>query len=231
MHGSAYLLVVPSTLPHSHTRNTHVLISPHTGADILIMARTDARAGLGMDEAIYRCQRFRELGADITFLEAPESVEEMQRYCREVRFFRLWLVGAVVLWVGGSICLWVFSWVDVVALLGEAVFRSSFFPIRRLSTKPNRPPLPPRWAAPSWPICFRTARRPCSRPSSCRRSGTPSWPTRWHCSGRRIMVDDVDDRRQVLGLSFDRSKRCAATRPLTHTFINTARASRPCTRR
>lgn len=56
----------------------------HAGADILIMARTDARAGLGMDEAIYRCQKFRELGADITFLEAPESVEEMERYCREV---------------------------------------------------------------------------------------------------------------------------------------------------
>ena len=56
----------------------------NAGADILIMARTDARAGLGMDEAIYRCQKFREFGADITFLEAPHSVEEMERYCREV---------------------------------------------------------------------------------------------------------------------------------------------------
>ncbi|EWM29447.1 carboxyvinyl-carboxyphosphonate phosphorylmutase [Nannochloropsis gaditana] len=54
------------------------------GADILIMARTDARAGLGMDEAIYRCQKFREIGADITFLEAPHSEEEMRRYCQEV---------------------------------------------------------------------------------------------------------------------------------------------------
>jgi 2-methylisocitrate lyase-like PEP mutase family enzyme len=50
------------------------------------MARTDARAGLGMDEAIYRCQQFRALGADITFLEAPESVEEMKRYCQEASF-------------------------------------------------------------------------------------------------------------------------------------------------
>ena len=54
------------------------------GADILIMARTDARATLGLDEAIDRCKAFRELGADITFLEAPESEQEMQRYCSEV---------------------------------------------------------------------------------------------------------------------------------------------------
>ena len=54
------------------------------GADILIMARTDARAILGLDEAIARCQAFRALGADITFLEAPVSEEEMRRYCLEV---------------------------------------------------------------------------------------------------------------------------------------------------
>lgn len=54
------------------------------GADILIMARTDARATHGIDEAIARCQAFIELGADITFLEAPESIDEMQRYCLEV---------------------------------------------------------------------------------------------------------------------------------------------------
>lgn len=54
------------------------------GADILIMARTDARASLGLDEAIDRCKAFRDLGADITFLEAPESEAEMRRYCSEV---------------------------------------------------------------------------------------------------------------------------------------------------
>lgn len=56
----------------------------NAGDDILIMARTDARAVLGLEEAIARCRLFRELGADITFLEAPESVEEMRRYCAEV---------------------------------------------------------------------------------------------------------------------------------------------------
>ncbi|BBL72214.1 isocitrate lyase/PEP mutase family protein [Methylogaea oryzae] len=54
------------------------------GADILVMARTDARATDGLDEAIARCKLFRKLGADITFLEAPESEEEMRRYCAEV---------------------------------------------------------------------------------------------------------------------------------------------------
>ncbi|HYE37452.1 isocitrate lyase/PEP mutase family protein [Methylocaldum sp.] len=54
------------------------------GDDILIMARTDSRSVLGLEEAIERCKLFRELGADITFLEAPESIEEMRRYCAEV---------------------------------------------------------------------------------------------------------------------------------------------------
>ena len=54
------------------------------GADILIMARTDARATDGLDEAIARCQAFAQIGADITFLEAPLSEAEMRRYCAEV---------------------------------------------------------------------------------------------------------------------------------------------------
>ncbi|MFM8331293.1 MAG: oxaloacetate decarboxylase [Candidatus Methylumidiphilus sp.] len=54
------------------------------GADILIMARTDACATDGLDEAIARCQLFREIGADISFLEAPESMADMRRYCAEV---------------------------------------------------------------------------------------------------------------------------------------------------
>ena len=53
------------------------------GADILIMARTDARID-SLDEAIARCRMFREIGADITFLEAPTSEDEMRRYCAEV---------------------------------------------------------------------------------------------------------------------------------------------------
>jgi 2-methylisocitrate lyase-like PEP mutase family enzyme len=47
--------------------------------DFLIIARTDARAIEGFDSAVERAQRFIEAGADITFIEAPESIDEMRR--------------------------------------------------------------------------------------------------------------------------------------------------------
>lgn len=54
------------------------------GADIVIVARTDARAVHGMDEALERMKRFAEIGADILFLEAPCSEEEMWQFCEEI---------------------------------------------------------------------------------------------------------------------------------------------------
>jgi len=47
--------------------------------DFLIIARTDARAGLGLDEALRRGEAFAKAGADILFIEAPESEAEMRR--------------------------------------------------------------------------------------------------------------------------------------------------------
>lgn len=54
------------------------------GADILILARTDARATLGLDEALWRMEAFEALGADILFLEAPTSVAEMETFNQRV---------------------------------------------------------------------------------------------------------------------------------------------------
>ncbi len=54
------------------------------GADILVMARTDARATDGLDEAIARGKAFADLGADVVFVEAPETEAEMERICREI---------------------------------------------------------------------------------------------------------------------------------------------------
>lgn len=54
------------------------------GAGILVMARTDARAGHGLDEAIARGRAFADLGADVVFVEAPHSEAEMARVCAEV---------------------------------------------------------------------------------------------------------------------------------------------------
>jgi 2-methylisocitrate lyase-like PEP mutase family enzyme len=51
------------------------------GADVLILARTDARATHGLREALWRVKAFADLGADIVFLEAPASVREMRAFC------------------------------------------------------------------------------------------------------------------------------------------------------
>ena len=47
--------------------------------DFLILARTDARAMQGFNAAVDRAQMFIEAGADITFVEAPESIEEIRK--------------------------------------------------------------------------------------------------------------------------------------------------------
>jgi len=56
--------------------------------DILIMARTDAVATDGFEEALWRASAFADAGADITFLEAPTSLEQMRRYCKQVPGFK-----------------------------------------------------------------------------------------------------------------------------------------------
>ncbi len=53
--------------------------------DLIIMARTDAVAVSGIDEAIERGNRYAEAGADLIFVEAPRSREEMLRSNREIK--------------------------------------------------------------------------------------------------------------------------------------------------
>ncbi|GAB4169666.1 MAG: isocitrate lyase/PEP mutase family protein [Thalassobaculales bacterium] len=50
--------------------------------DFLIIARTDARTTLGLDEALRRAEAYARAGADLLFIESPESVEEMERIGR-----------------------------------------------------------------------------------------------------------------------------------------------------
>ncbi|NYZ14049.1 isocitrate lyase/PEP mutase family protein [Azospirillum sp. RWY-5-1] len=52
--------------------------------DLMIMARTDALAVNGLDDAIERGRLYREIGADMVFVEAPTSVEQMRRICAEI---------------------------------------------------------------------------------------------------------------------------------------------------
>lgn len=49
--------------------------------NFLIIARTDARAGEGVDAALRRLEAYAKAGADILFFEAPQSEEEMRRAC------------------------------------------------------------------------------------------------------------------------------------------------------
>jgi 2-methylisocitrate lyase-like PEP mutase family enzyme len=52
--------------------------------NFLIIARTDARTGLGLDEAIERGKLYRRAGADIVFIESPETEDEMKRIGQEI---------------------------------------------------------------------------------------------------------------------------------------------------
>src|SRR5262249_45439345 len=52
------------------------------GAEILVMARTDARATHGLDEALWRARAFEDAGADLLFVEAPRNEREMERVCK-----------------------------------------------------------------------------------------------------------------------------------------------------
>lgn len=74
-----------------HTPNRHIVSTEEmvnkikvasdarSSKDFLILARTDARASAGLDEAIRRAEAYTKAGADAIFIEAPESVEEMKK--------------------------------------------------------------------------------------------------------------------------------------------------------
>jgi 2-methylisocitrate lyase-like PEP mutase family enzyme len=53
-------------------------VDARTASDTLIIARTDARAVEGLQEAIDRAHAYQEAGADILFIEAPRSFDEMK---------------------------------------------------------------------------------------------------------------------------------------------------------
>lgn len=66
-------------------RKIKVAVEARESKDFLIVARTDARTTLGLDEAIRRGEAFAEAGADILFIESPESEEEMATICSRLK--------------------------------------------------------------------------------------------------------------------------------------------------
>jgi 2-methylisocitrate lyase-like PEP mutase family enzyme len=63
-------------------RKVQVAAATRDSKDFLIVARTDARTSLGLDEALRRGEAYAEAGADVLFIESPESEAEMERICR-----------------------------------------------------------------------------------------------------------------------------------------------------
>jgi 2,3-dimethylmalate lyase len=64
-------------------RKIAVAVEARTSPDFLIVARTDARASLGLAEAIRRARAYAEAGADMLFVESPQSEAEMEEIARE----------------------------------------------------------------------------------------------------------------------------------------------------
>jgi 2-methylisocitrate lyase-like PEP mutase family enzyme len=56
-----------------------VAVGSRESKDFLVIARTDARTSLGLDEALRRAEAYARAGADVLFVESPESEEEMRR--------------------------------------------------------------------------------------------------------------------------------------------------------
>ena len=98
-----------------------VAVETRSDPNFLIIARTDARTTLGLDEALRRAEQYAQAGADILFVESPESVEEMQQIGRS---FDLPLVANMV--EGGRTP--VLSFEDLQALgYGLAIFPATAF--------------------------------------------------------------------------------------------------------
>ena len=61
-----------------------VAVEARRSDDFLIIARTDSRQMFDIDEAIRRCCAYKEAGADVLFIDAPESLEEVKRIGAEL---------------------------------------------------------------------------------------------------------------------------------------------------
>jgi 2,3-dimethylmalate lyase len=81
---------------HDMLKRIEVALDSRRSDDFLLIARTDARTGLGLDEAIARGKAFAKAGADIVFVESPESVDEFKRIGEELADSGAWLIANMV---------------------------------------------------------------------------------------------------------------------------------------
>lgn len=67
-----------------HVQKLKAAIAARGRQDLVLIARTDAREPLGLDEAIRRGLAYRDTGADVIFIEAPRSVAELERIAQAI---------------------------------------------------------------------------------------------------------------------------------------------------
>ncbi|MCC7227632.1 MAG: isocitrate lyase/phosphoenolpyruvate mutase family protein [Burkholderiaceae bacterium] len=65
-------------------RKIRAAVAARQNPDTLIVARTDSRGPMGIHEALDRCLLFKEAGADILFVDGPQSLEELEQIGREL---------------------------------------------------------------------------------------------------------------------------------------------------
>ncbi|MGB6104316.1 MAG: isocitrate lyase/PEP mutase family protein [Pusillimonas sp.] len=65
-------------------RKVRAAVEARQNPDTLIIARTDSRGPHGLEEALDRCRLFKQAGADILFVDGPQSLEELQRIGAEL---------------------------------------------------------------------------------------------------------------------------------------------------
>lgn len=65
-------------------RKIRVAVESRSSPDFLVIARTDARTAHGLDEALRRAEAYARAGADVLFVESPESLEEMRTICERL---------------------------------------------------------------------------------------------------------------------------------------------------
>jgi 2-methylisocitrate lyase-like PEP mutase family enzyme len=65
-------------------RKIEAAVAARRDAETLIIARTDSRGPLGIQEALERCRMFKQAGADILFVDGPQSLEELELIGREL---------------------------------------------------------------------------------------------------------------------------------------------------
>jgi 2-methylisocitrate lyase-like PEP mutase family enzyme len=65
-------------------RKLDAVLQAREDPDLVVIARTDARAPHGLDAAIERAGAYRAAGADVIFVEAPQNADEVERIAKEV---------------------------------------------------------------------------------------------------------------------------------------------------